>query len=126
MEAGKLRRLIADLDSDSFEARERASRELAALGKAAEPALRRAQEGAFAEVSRRVKALLARLNKSGLSGEEVRGLRVVEVLEYIGTPEAAEVLQALSKGTAEARLTREAKASLKRLERRRLAASKTP
>jgi hypothetical protein len=114
-EAGKLRRLITDLDSESFEARERASRELAALGKAAGPALRRAQEGGSAEVRRRAKALLDRLDVGGRSGEELRGLRAVEVLEYVGTADARQGLAGLAAGPAEARLTREAKAALRRL-----------
>ena len=45
----------------------------------------------------------------------LRALRAVEVLEYIGTTEAKKLLMALAQGAAEARLTREAKASLKRL-----------
>jgi hypothetical protein len=38
----------------------------------------------------------------------------VEVLESLGTPEARQVLQTLARGAAEARLTREARAALKR------------
>jgi hypothetical protein len=42
----------------------------------------------------------------------------VEVLEHIGTPEAVRVLEKLSKGATDARLTHEAKAALERLARR--------
>ena len=42
-------------------------------------------------------------------------MRAVEVLERIGTSEAAELLKALAKGTPAARVTKEAKASLERL-----------
>ena len=45
----------------------------------------------------------------------LRSLRSIEVLENIGTLEARQVLETLSKGAAEARLTQEAEASLKRL-----------
>jgi hypothetical protein len=48
----------------------------------------------------------------------VRELRAVEVLERIGGPEAEEVLETLVQGAAEARLTREACAALRRLEQR--------
>ena len=46
------------------------------------------------------------------------GLRAVEVLERIGTPEARQVLAKLADGAPEARLTQEAKASLQRLAKR--------
>jgi hypothetical protein len=42
-------------------------------------------------------------------------LRAIEVLEHIGTPEARQVLDTLARGAAVARVTQEAKASLKRL-----------
>ena len=42
-------------------------------------------------------------------------LRGVEALEHIGSPEARRLLEDLAMGTPEARLTREAKASLERL-----------
>src|SRR6185437_12978026 len=45
VEGPALARLIADLDSDEFTARERATRELEALGELAIPALRRVQSG---------------------------------------------------------------------------------
>jgi hypothetical protein len=47
--------------------------------------------------------------------ERVQALRAVEVLEWIGTPEARKVLEALATGAPAARLTREARASLGRL-----------
>jgi hypothetical protein len=45
----------------------------------------------------------------------LRLLRAVEALEHVGTPEARQLLEALSRGAREARLTREAQASLRRL-----------
>jgi hypothetical protein len=45
-------------------------------------------------------------------------IRAVQILEYIGTTQAREVLEALAKGAAEARLTQEAKGSLDRLTRK--------
>jgi hypothetical protein len=42
-------------------------------------------------------------------------MRAVEVLEHIGTPDAREVLEKLTRGDPSARLTQEAKASLERL-----------
>ena len=43
--------------------------------------------------------------------------RAVEVLERVETEEARRVLEAMAKGVPEARLTREAKAALSRLEK---------
>ncbi len=48
----------------------------------------------------------------------LRSLRVMAVLEDIGIPEARRLLEELAKGTPESRLTREAKATLQRLQRR--------
>jgi hypothetical protein len=44
-------------------------------------------------------------------------VQAVEVLERLGTPEARQHLEALSKGQAEHRLTREAGAARQRLRR---------
>jgi hypothetical protein len=46
--------------------------------------------------------------------ETLRMLRAVAVLEHAASPEAQAALQALAKGTPEARLTQEAKAALAR------------
>jgi len=52
-----------------------------------------------------------------LSPKQLLTLRGLEVLEHIATPEAKQVLQKLAAGAPDARLTREAKAALQRLER---------
>jgi RNA polymerase sigma factor (sigma-70 family) len=109
-------RLIAALDDDSFEARERASAELAKLGGAVEPALRRALERPpSAEARRRLEALLAKLEGARFTPEHRRALRAIEVLEEIGTPEAEKVLSRLAKESPVAYLAAAAKAALARL-----------
>ncbi len=119
IDAAKVARWIAELNDDSFAVRERASRELAAVGRPIVPALRKAQANApSAEVARRVKDLLDKLDNPGLSAAELAALRAVEVLEHLGAAEARQFLAKLAKGSADARLTREAKASLHRLEKR--------
>lgn len=114
---GRVARLIADLDDDHFATRERASEELAKLGGHAKAALSAALVGQpSAEVRRRSTALLERLGS--VPSEDIRLVRCVEVLEQIGTPEARAFLKELARGEPEAVLTREAKASLGRLEKR--------
>jgi RNA polymerase sigma factor (sigma-70 family) len=115
----RLRRLLADLDSEQFAVREKARRELAELGELAEPALRLTlADKPSLEVRRQIQALLDNLRAPVTRPETLRSLRAVAVLEDIGTPEARRVLEQLARGTAEARLTREAKASLRRLDLR--------
>jgi hypothetical protein len=109
--------LLADLDSDAFAVRDRATRELQEMGEAALPALRKALTGRPPlDRRRRAERLLERL--TGWSPEQLYALRAVEVLEQIGSPEARQLLEALAAGLPEARLTREAKASLQRLAHR--------
>jgi WD40 repeat protein len=115
----RLARLIGDLDNDDFEVRERAVAGLREEGEAAEPALRRAfATSPSPEVRERVKPLLTKLDRSA---EWFPTLRALQVMESVGTPEARQLLESLARGAGEARLTREAKASLERLSRRTLA-----
>jgi WD40 repeat protein len=115
----RLARLIRDLDDDEFAVRERAVKELARLGNAAETALRRALQGnPSAEVRRRVRVLLAALRGKAPAPERLRALRLTEVLERLATPEARKLLQGLTRGPPEAALTWEAGAAWERLLRR--------
>jgi hypothetical protein len=114
----RLARLVADLDSTRFEARQQAAQELEALEEVAEPALRRAREaGPSLEVRRRAGQILDKLPLAA-SPERLRQLRAIEVLEALGTADARRLLEELSGGAPEALRTREARASLERLARR--------
>jgi WD40 repeat protein len=108
--------LIADLDSPGFATRDRATAGLRQVGRPATAALREAKEkSASAEVRRRAGDLLAELEESGTPPEELRALRAVEVLEWVGTPAARRLLAEWAGGERGAALTREAKATLERL-----------
>jgi RNA polymerase sigma factor (sigma-70 family) len=109
---------IADFDSDSFDVRQAAATELGRLGELVRPALDEAlKKGPSAEARRQIEGLLGRLKLGGpLSAEDLRLLRAVEVLEWVGTPEARKLLAGLAKGAAGARLTRTAAESLQRME----------
>jgi hypothetical protein len=117
----QLARLIADLDADELGTRQAAGAELTRLGVRAEAALRSAlKAGPGAEGRRRIRALLEQIER-GPPPETLRSLRAVEVLEHVGTPEARRCIEALAKGAAEGRLTRDAKAALTRLAKGRAA-----
>jgi RNA polymerase sigma factor (sigma-70 family) len=115
----QVKRWLTDLGSRKFRARVAAEKELARVGELIEPALRRALEATDdREVQRRLTALLDNIGRLETRPEPLRALRAVEVLEHLGGTEARHLLGELAKGAAEARLTQEAKASLKRLARR--------
>src|SRR5262249_20722939 len=115
-EEKKVAKLIADLDDDDFAVRETASAQLARLGERADPFLKKAlAETKSLEVRRRVEALLAkRAGDDGLGGDQLRQLRGVRVLEQIGSPEARELLESLSKESLPPALGSEVKIALQR------------
>jgi hypothetical protein len=109
----ELDRAFADLDSDDFATREKASRRLAEWGEWAVPGVReRLAKTASEEVRKRALDFLGRFEP-----ERLRQLRAVELLEGIATPAARDLLSELAMGAAEAPLTREAAAALERLRR---------
>jgi RNA polymerase sigma factor (sigma-70 family) len=116
-DAWRLAALLAGLGNEQFQAREQATRELEKLGEVALPALRKALAGdPPLEVKRRLEVLLEKMEGASLPSETLRPVRAVEVLEYIGTAEARAIVERLARdGAAEARLTREAEAALRRM-----------
>jgi hypothetical protein len=116
--AEKVKQLIGDLDSEEFAKRNAANKELGEFEELAEPAMREAlKEDISAEKRKRLEKLVD-ITLIVRTPEKLRQLRALEVLEQIGTPEARKLLQTLTKGAPESRLTREAKAALQRLKRR--------
>jgi len=106
-------RLFADLDSVEFTVRDTAAHELDRLGERASPILRELLAGKPSlEVRKRVETLLEKWENQPLPLETIRA---VEVLEQIGNSEARKALESIAAGAAGSRLTREAKASLRRL-----------
>lgn len=115
--------LLADLDSDSFPVRHAANEELQKLGLVIEGPLtkalaRREQAGALPlEVRLRVERVLRDLDgyPIRIHEGELRHVRAVQVLEYIGTAAARQTLQRLAGGAPLVRLTQEAQGALDRL-----------
>ena len=109
-------RLIRELDSDDFMVRIKAEEELAKQGESVRAALEQTvKEKPSLEVRQRIGQLLEQLEPEH-SPLQLRLLRVVEAVEQMRTPEARQLLQSWSRGIPTARLTREAKASLQRLD----------
>ncbi len=114
----EIARCIADLDSDDFEVRETATLRLLKLGRTAKAAARKALENpASVEARRRLERVLAPLDDAGPSGDALRALRSVAVLERIGSDDARRLLERLIREAPDDRLKAEAQASLRRLGR---------
>ncbi len=118
-DAEKVRQWIADLESRQFAARQRAMKSLEKLGELAVPALEKVlKAGPPLETRIRVEQLLEKLTGAVLTDDRLRLVRALEVLELVGTSEARQVLEALSRGAPGALPTREAQGALERLNRR--------
>jgi WD40 repeat protein len=113
-----IQRFIADLDSEEFEVRKKATEELTKLGEAAIPLIRTALQGDVSpEARKRLEALVAKEPRREPTGETLRSIRAIQVLEMIGTTEARSVLEGLANGTPDATVTEAAKAALRRMKR---------
>ncbi len=116
-DAERLAQWVRDLDSATFAVRGQATAELAKVGDAAEPALRRALASQPSpEAKKRLEQLLSDLKDN--SPRRLPLLRALEVLESIGTPEARQLLKELAGGDPDTWLTRDAQAALKCLAKR--------
>jgi WD40 repeat protein len=114
-----LLRWVAGLDSDDFDGRELATRELAKRRWEAEPVLLNALvANPSAEARARIERLLSGAPMGQWPSEAMRKHRAVFALERIATPAARGLLEQLAEGAPDARLTQEAKASSGRLAKR--------
>jgi WD40 repeat protein len=115
-----LAKLVADLDSDEFAVRERATEELKSGNELVEKALRKVlkEKTVPLEAKRRLEQIIDTLANRPAGDERRRRQAGLDVLERIGTPEAKQVLKTFADGPAEAELTREAKTALERLAKR--------
>jgi WD40 repeat protein len=106
--------LIRQLDSDGFAERDKAQQELELLDWQAVSALRKAlQASNTLELKRRLEQVISR-SEGPPTGINLRWHRAVEVVEWIGTPDAKALLERWSQGAAASALTVEANKALKR------------
>lgn len=100
----RLRRLIADLNSEEFARRLAASSELSRLGVVAAPALRDALRAPLnLETRRRIERFLNEIDQKLTS---VSHIRAIQVLENIGNESAQELLRILADAGAPTRLAK--------------------
>jgi hypothetical protein len=113
-DVNRLRRLVAQLDDDSFQAREKARRELEDMGGLAAAVLRSTLEAKPSlEVRRRIEGILNKVQSP--SPKRRQYLRAIDVLEHLATSDAKEILRTLSKGAPGTQVTTAAQAALDRL-----------
>jgi WD40 repeat protein len=107
---------IARLDHPRYAVREEAMKVLAGCGDQIEGDLQSAIKTPKSEEQRkRLEVLLGKLNRAvPPSGDVLRGLRCIWLLEHIGTPEAKAMLERMASGASGSRVTVEAKAALGR------------
>lgn len=109
----EFKHLLRQLDDGKFAVRERAAAELLCVGDGVEPALRNALKRPLSlELRRRIERLLTRINRE--RPDPLRRHTLADVA-WMGTPEARAVLETLSRGLPQARLTKEAAAALKEM-----------
>ena len=126
----RLRTLIANLDSDDYDTRRRAFAELAQIGAQASGALRHALKSPVSlKARRRLERLLGRLHNGETNippGDFLRLVRVIRLLESIGSTEARGLLRTLAAGAAGAMETQAAQDALAHLKELRAGSIPVP
>ncbi len=97
VDAARVETLIAELDSDKWTVREEAQKELANMGGDVASLLRKSlKDKPGLEAETRIKALLLKFEPQEYSGQLGRYLRVIRLLELIGSKASAASLKILS------------------------------
>jgi hypothetical protein len=116
LDTAAVEKLFADLDSNVFATRERATAGLIAIGERVEGRVRAfLGSSPSAEAARRCEDILKAVAGPPTTPDRLRELRAVEVLEWAGTPAAADALREFASGAADAPLTRDAATALARI-----------
>ncbi len=111
--------LLKDLDADDFDVREKATEALTKLDDVADEAIGTILDGnPSPEVRRRLQRVLAKSQTALATGDHLRRLRMLELLEQLNSPAADELLKTLGENETDPALAREAKAILARQHRR--------
>jgi WD40 repeat protein len=112
----QISKLIEQLDDNRFKVRDAAMKELEKRGVEARSALEEALKKSPSEDARqRIEKLLKNIQGGTVGVEQMREMRIVEVLERMGTPEARRFLAGLAERKDSSALSHEARWVLKRL-----------
>jgi RNA polymerase sigma factor (sigma-70 family) len=118
-DAQRVARLLAELNSEDSRVRSSAAGELGQMAETIEPALRQAlKDNPSSEARQCLQQMLEALYLDGVSLPALRRARALEVLEWINSPSARELLKKLAADSPREDLSREAKAVLGRLSNR--------
>src|SRR5207244_10853107 len=105
---------LGDLEHRKFAERDRATRELEESGDGVAVALEKfLATKPSVEARQRAEKILANI-RGPATDQAAQSLRALEVLEWLGTAKARELVEKLAKGAEGVSLTEEAKRSLKR------------
>lgn len=116
VDAARVRGWIKDLDNDRFVVREAARLELEKQGDRIKALLEEGlKDKPSAEVRRALTDLLGSAQGRTLTGEQLRVVRAVDVLERIGGADATAALKKLTAGAGEDFTTRQARLALERM-----------
>jgi WD40 repeat protein len=119
LKAERFRELVARLDGRKYAERQQAAREIAAMGPTIEGLLQESLRTVRSEeVRNQLSRLLESVRAEGTK-TRIRHTRALGALELIGTVNAKALLRKLAGGWPAADLTRQARESMERLERRR-------
>ena len=115
---GRVRKLIAELNSNEFRIRDAAQQELAKLGDLAAPAIKEAllEQPLTLETKRRLEKLQSVLQLEPTPAQ-LRAIRAIQALELAAAAETNAVLRQWAGGAPGADLTKNAQAALERIER---------
>jgi RNA polymerase sigma factor (sigma-70 family) len=115
--AAEILKWIEQLDSAEFQVRAHAKTELLRAGDQVLPyAAKELARKITLEVRQSLLAVEAKLAPGGMTGERLRMVRAIEVLERIGNADARQVLQMLAAGAPGGLATTHAQAALRRLQ----------
>jgi WD40 repeat protein len=119
--ADRAAKLLADLDHDDFDVRERASQQLIGIGAGVVPAVRQTFATTKSrEVRRRAEEIIAALTRQSASSPDVvLRARGIEVLQRCGTNASRDLLQEWATGPTSSPLAEEARFALQHVKKTR-------
>jgi WD40 repeat protein len=116
-DAAAIDRMVAALNDPKFSVREQAYRDLDRIGEMIGAGLKaRLTTAKSAEVRDRLVRLIDKHEPLSLTPEQLRATRALEILEQLRTPAARQLVADLARGAPEARLTRDARDTLRRMD----------